>query len=277
MKYKLLEPKNENGFYQIQAVSDFGNISAGTSGGWIQSEKNLSQEKLAWIYENASVYGNAKVSGDAKVSGNAQVHGDAHVSGNAQVHGDAHVSGNAGIYGNAQVHGNAGIYGNAQVHGDAHISGNAGIYENAEVRGNARVVGDAIVSRRHLIMYGKTTFDCSVNLKGLIENSTNLPVIDDKITAYKIVEKVKDKFVSLYDRNFEYKLGEITCPDYDPDKNVSCGRGIHVSNYHYWTNEIKDDINMVYLQVEVDINDVICCQEGKLRCKKVKVLKILNP
>ena len=55
-------------------------------GGWIESEKNLSQEG------NAHVYGNVNVSGNANVFGDACVYGDANVFGNAHVYGNAHVS-----------------------------------------------------------------------------------------------------------------------------------------------------------------------------------------
>ena len=66
--------------YRIKALSSFGCVSAGDLGGFLESEKNLSQN------------GNARVSGDAEVSGNARVYGNAEVSGNARVYGDAWVS-----------------------------------------------------------------------------------------------------------------------------------------------------------------------------------------
>ena len=68
---------------RIKALRDFGGINAGTLGGWIKREENLSHEGNAWVY------GNAKVCGDAWVYGNAKVCGDAEVYGNAKVCGDA--------------------------------------------------------------------------------------------------------------------------------------------------------------------------------------------
>ena len=59
-------------------VTIAGVVNAGDVGGWIESEKNLSQ-----------VYGDAWVSGNAQVSGDAWVYGDAWVSGNARVYGNA--------------------------------------------------------------------------------------------------------------------------------------------------------------------------------------------
>lgn len=83
--------------YRIKALSSFGCVSAGDLGGFLESEKNLSQNGNAWVFGNAEVYGNAEVSGNAWVSGNAEVSGDARVYGNARVYGDASVYGNAEV------------------------------------------------------------------------------------------------------------------------------------------------------------------------------------
>ena len=46
--------------YRIVALADFGSVTTGDQGGYIESEKNLSQSGNAWVYDNARVYGNAK-------------------------------------------------------------------------------------------------------------------------------------------------------------------------------------------------------------------------
>ena len=75
-KYKLTN-KSIQAFgktlFQIQATASFGAIVKGEVGGYIESEKNLSQEGNAWVYGDALVYGDAWVYGDALVSGNARV------------------------------------------------------------------------------------------------------------------------------------------------------------------------------------------------------------
>ena len=144
MKYKLTEKYIENlgvKLFQIQAVTDFGRVSKGELGGYIQSEQCLSQSGNAWVSGNAQVYGNAHVSGDAQVSGNALVFGNAKVLGDAWVYGNARVLDNAQVYGNAQVSGDAFVYGNALVFGDAQVSG------------NALVLGDAWVYGRNSIFF----------------------------------------------------------------------------------------------------------------------------
>lgn len=70
--------------YRIRAVRDFGSVKTGEFGGYIEKEENLSH------FDNAWVFGNARVCGDAKVYGNARVYDDAWVSGNAEVFNTRH-------------------------------------------------------------------------------------------------------------------------------------------------------------------------------------------
>ena len=57
--------------FRIKALISFSGIEKGEVGGYIASEKNLSQYGNAWVSGNARVYGDAEVSGNAWVSGNA--------------------------------------------------------------------------------------------------------------------------------------------------------------------------------------------------------------
>nr|DAG30814.1 MAG TPA: Putative transferase, nesg, ydcK, Structural Genomics.38A [Caudoviricetes sp.] len=93
--------------YRIKALSSFGCVSAGDLGGFLESEKNLSQNGDAWVFGNAEVYGSAWVSDNARVSDNAEVYGSAWVSDNAWVYSNARVSGDARVSGNARVSGDA--------------------------------------------------------------------------------------------------------------------------------------------------------------------------
>lgn len=103
-KYMLTDDMimvNGRTFYRIVALKDFGLVKAGMLGGYIESEKNLSHEGEAWVYENACVGGNAKVYGDAKVDRNALVFGNVKIYGNAKIHGNAHANDNASVHDNA--------------------------------------------------------------------------------------------------------------------------------------------------------------------------------
>ena len=101
-KYELTsETKVINGvvLHRIKALKSFGNIKKGELGGWIESEKNLSQDGDAWVCDNATVYGNAKVCDNATVFGNTMVCDDATVCRNARVDGNATISGDATVRG----------------------------------------------------------------------------------------------------------------------------------------------------------------------------------
>ena len=108
-KYKILEDQYievcGKKLYRVQALKDFDNVKAGDTGGYIESESNLSQYDNAWVFGDAQVYGYALVCGNAWVSDNALVYGYALVCGNAWVFGNARVFGNAQVYGYALVYG----------------------------------------------------------------------------------------------------------------------------------------------------------------------------
>ena len=75
-KYILTEETKElfgRTLYRIEAARDFSDVKKGDKGGWIESEKNLSHERNAWVYDDAMVSGDALVYGNAEVSGDAKV------------------------------------------------------------------------------------------------------------------------------------------------------------------------------------------------------------
>ena len=80
-KYELLVEDTITFFgvqlFRIKALISFSGIEKGEIGGYIASEKNLSQYGDAWVYGNARVYGNAWVYGDVRVYGDAEVYGNA--------------------------------------------------------------------------------------------------------------------------------------------------------------------------------------------------------
>lgn len=151
-KYEILNDRyiiiNGRKLFRIRALKDFQTIQGltvkvGDLGGYIQSEKNLSQEGNCWVANDAKVFDNAYVCDNARVFDNASV------CGNAMVYNSAFVSENACVYGNAKVFDNASVYGDACVSNDAWISDNACVSDNTCVCGNAYIFENAYV-------YGKT-------------------------------------------------------------------------------------------------------------------------
>ena len=88
-KYVLLnsdtvESLDGRSLKRIKALVAIGlSVSAGDLGGYVESEKHLSQSGNAWVSGNAEVSGNAWVYGNAEVSGNARVFGDAQIENSA--------------------------------------------------------------------------------------------------------------------------------------------------------------------------------------------------
>lgn len=79
-KYELTDETIEvygTALHRIKALKDFGNVKKGELGGYVESERNLSQEGNCWVHGNAEVFGNAEVHGNARVFGNAEVCGNA--------------------------------------------------------------------------------------------------------------------------------------------------------------------------------------------------------
>ena len=138
-KYELI-PSDIEGLFRIKALKDFNNVKKGDIGGYIQSEKNLSQYDDCWIYDDAVVRDNAKV------CHNAQIYDEVIVMGNAEVCDNVQIYDNAFVIGNAQVCDNAQVCGKAIVCDNARIRGHAVVQHDAVVRGNAQIWGDAIIS-----------------------------------------------------------------------------------------------------------------------------------
>lgn len=157
---------------------------------------------------------------------------------------------------------NLSFEGDAWVYGDAEVYGNAFVYGDALVYGDARVYGNALVS------FGHCKFDISKNLVGHIACSLNIFPINGKYYIYKKVNKIEEsKYSSTYDKDFIYEDGkEVEVENPDMDITHSCSTGLHISTPFYW----QDGDTLI--AVEVAVEDVITCQSGKLRVKKLKVI-----
>ena len=168
-KYELLPnvTKQHHGItlYTIKALRDFGDVKAGDTGGWVESEDNLSQYGKCWIYDDAIVYGKSRVCNNATIHHKAEVHGSAKVSGNASVYDKAIIGHHAHVYGNAQIYHEASVlvdskvYGNAEVFGTSMVLGHARVYGNAVLTGSARIFDNAHVYGNAIISDEATILD----------------------------------------------------------------------------------------------------------------------
>ena len=156
--------------HRIRAVRDIPEhgVRVGLFGGFLQSERNMSQDCPAWVGGGACVLGSALVEDRAFVSGQTTVKGGAviggsavvvglgvEVTGAAYVGGSAHVREYAQIYGSINVVGTAAISGRAKVHGAGSIKSNECIGFDADV-GSTRDwlhIGPAKSSGRYVTAY----------------------------------------------------------------------------------------------------------------------------
>ena len=161
-KYELTKKtraRDHRTLYQIKLLKSLYGFKEGDLGGWIESEKNLSQEGDCWVYDNAIVFGEACVFDDALVYGNAQVYGKARVFDDAWVYGNALVSGGVHVYDSAKVFGSAQAYGYAHIFGSAQVSGHAAISYTSYVFGSAKVFGSARISKGMIVGEGDPMID----------------------------------------------------------------------------------------------------------------------
>lgn len=156
VKPKLLEETYN--LYRIRALKDFGDVKAGDLGGYIESERNLSQEGDCWVYDKAKVTDEAKIYGNAKIKGYVVISDNAEVFDNAKVYDYAEVSGNAKVYGNAQVEDSAKIYNKVEVFDNALIDKETTLYNKAKVYGNAKVTENAEL-HDEVQVYGNAKID----------------------------------------------------------------------------------------------------------------------
>lgn len=148
--------------YRIQALRELTHfkrknpvsIHAGDLGGWIESERNLSQEGESWIAEEAVCFMNGRVEGDAFVAGTATVFGNACVKDTALVKGDAEIFDQAVICENARIWGNGAVGGRVIVSGEGCLHNHGRAVDQAKITGKAQVVqngsvtGSAVISDR---------------------------------------------------------------------------------------------------------------------------------
>lgn len=148
--------------------------------------------------------------------------------------------------------------GNSSVAG----SGNAQICDRLsggriEIAGNARIV-----------YMPKSIFDYC-DFYGLKHNKKSG-------RFFKCVHKDGEKYYSDYDEGFEYHIGKNAIPNgFDDDTEEDCGRGIHVSYLAWALNYGRYWNDLAILEVEADLDGIVVpdCAPGKVRCKKVKVLR----
>lgn len=149
MKYEIL---NETINYEGVVLNRIKRISDGLIGGFIENEENLSQEGHCFVYDNAKVFGEAKVLDNAVVRNESIVKDYAIVSGFSEILNNAIVRKYANI-GDLSI-----IKDNSIVEGDvsqcALISDNSYIVENSIVKGTATFLKESCSDEYDIFVSG---------------------------------------------------------------------------------------------------------------------------
>ena len=143
MKYKITQLSHPQypWLHRIQALKTINErVGAGELGGFVQSEKNLSQEGACWIYDDAIGCGEALVKQDTELHDGAVAAGFSIITGDACMYGRAWAKGNCWIQ-------------SGEVKDDAVAAGEAVIKKDGKgsplIAGNSRIYGT--VCGRYLI------------------------------------------------------------------------------------------------------------------------------
>lgn len=167
-KYKLdrkdfVTAKDGTKLYRVVAVRNFGDVEKGQKGGYIQHERNLSQEGDCWVAGMAQIYGQAAVTKNALACDFVEAYGQALITDDAEARGHADLSGRcrlldrSGADGHTRIFGAAELCDNGRAGGYSVISGRSQITDDVMITGNCVVAGTARMVGRQVIDSGTWT------------------------------------------------------------------------------------------------------------------------
>ncbi|WP_325213495.1 hypothetical protein [Oscillibacter sp.] len=137
--------------HRIRALRDVGDrVKAGDLGGFVEAERNLSQEDGddAWIFDDAIAAGNAFVDKDSRLFGKAVACGSAYISQGASMSAEARAEDSAyvrgaGICGHARASGHSMILDSSDTGEAPLLSESCTVY--GTVVGDVHVMGKAVI------------------------------------------------------------------------------------------------------------------------------------
>jgi len=141
---------------------------------------------------------------------------------------------------------------------------------NYVILGNDVELGNNIELGDYVRLGNGVELNKNYTLKQLILGSLNIiPDKNGNYLLYKRVNKiVKGKYASIYDKSFIYENNKIAkAKKINENINNPCAESLHVSTPNYWNT------GDTLIEVKVNIKDIITCRLGKLRVRKLKVLR----
>lgn len=200
MKYDIVtdDVKEINGMFlfRVKRCSD------GLVGGWIENTSNLSESGSCFVYDNAMVFGNARVEGDAEVRDKSVVCGSAVVKDNCLVMGKSVIQGKTAVCDRATVV-NSVVSRRAFVDGDMLITGND-CYEKPSLIKN--MFEDDILIYGDVFQIGIQPFDANRLLKNtgyFVKLAKALPIYKNcRIIFTQLIQQHMNKEFNYGQSNF---------------------------------------------------------------------------
>lgn len=224
--------------YRIRALKDFQNdllrnkkIKKGDLGGYIESEKNLSQEGNCWIADNAIVCDNATIKDNSVILDNATVSEYAAISENTTIFEYAKIWGSAKIHGQILIGGHAKIYDHANLHGKLCIGDHVNIFGNANVHGLVVLAGAHFIGN-----------NADIKEMGDVMTILGLDTAYDNITFYRTkseteISLVYWKFNGITIDEFRKKLAVVYCNSVQNMESLHYARELDkicdLAEYHF--------------------------------------------
>ena len=104
----------------------------------------------------------------------------------------------------------------------------------------------------------------------------DIPIIDGKIKLYKAVHKRNTEYVSVWDRDFFYEIGEMAVANgFTVEPEEDCGQGIHMATANWACADAQSWDDVALLELEADAAEIVVplYETGKVRAPKAKVLR----
>ena len=121
------------------------------------------------------------------------------------------------------------------------------------------------------------TFNTTPSLDFYLKNY-KVEVKEKSVIMFKAVHKINEEYVSDYDKNFKYKIGEKTEHEINTDINNSCNVGLHASNIEFALNFGRGWNDIAILEVEIPKDKIVVSKDcdGKIRTSEMTVLRELD-
>ena len=158
----------------------------------------------------------------------------------------------------------------------ARINSSVVAWENSSVvaRDNSQIVdavrrGNVKVSGNARVVYNPD------NITAWAEGN-DIPIIDGKIKLYKAVHKRDTEYVSDWDRDFFYEIGEMAVANgFTVEPEEDCGQGIHMATASWACAYAQSWDDIALLELEADAAEIVVplYETGKVRAPKAKVLR----